>query len=104
MRNPGHSGILEVIMSWPEGKNFGMSPEEDVAHADNAPLYNKSAECEKRYALFTAGSCHHVGRHQIWKASVWSPLLQATETTKGEGELSQFAEVKAIKLALDAVE
>lgn len=67
---------------------------------DNAPLYNKSAECEKQYALFTAGSCHYVGRHQIWEATVSSPLLQATEITEGEDESSQFAEAKVIQLAL----
>lgn len=91
-------------MGWPEGEGFGMSPGEEVAHADNAPLYNKSAERKNQHALFTTGSCHPVGRHQIWEATVWSPLLQATETSEGQGELSQFAEVKAIHLALDAVE
>lgn len=85
-----------------KAKILEMSPEEKLAHASNAPLYNKLAEWEKQYALFTAGFCHPVGRNQIWKTSVWSPLLQATETTEGRGESSQFTEVKAIQLALDA--
>jgi len=30
MGNPSCPGILEVIMDWPEGKDFGVSPEEEV--------------------------------------------------------------------------
>ncbi|XP_064309328.1 ribonuclease H-like [Phalacrocorax carbo] len=53
--------------------------------------------------MFTDGSCRLVGKHQRWKAAVWSPV-QIAETAEGEGELSQFAEVKAIQLALDIAE
>ncbi|KAK4814147.1 hypothetical protein QYF61_009066 [Mycteria americana] len=35
-------------------------------------------------------------KHQRWKAAVWSPIRQVVETAKGDGESSQFAEVKAI--------
>ncbi|KAK4818459.1 hypothetical protein QYF61_013665 [Mycteria americana] len=94
--NPSHPGILEVIMNWPESKDFGISPEE-VMHAEEAPLYNKLPENEKQYAVFTDGSCRLVGKHQRWKAAVW-------KTAEGEGESSQFAEVKAIQLALDIAE
>ncbi|GAB0208430.1 hypothetical protein GRJ2_003308700 [Grus japonensis] len=59
---------------------------------------------EKPYALFTAGSCRIVGKHQRWKATVWSPTQQVAEAAEGEGESSQFAEVKAIQLALDIAE
>ncbi|KAK4806163.1 hypothetical protein QYF61_001086 [Mycteria americana] len=90
--NPNHPGILEVIMDWPEGKDFGISPEEEVTRAEEAPLYNKLPENEKQYALFTDGSCPLVGKHRRWKAAVWN------------GESSQFAEVKAIQLALDIAE
>lgn len=34
-------------------------------------------------------------------AAMWSPS-QVTETAESEGELSQFAEEKAIQLALDS--
>ncbi|GAB0209828.1 hypothetical protein GRJ2_003448500 [Grus japonensis] len=71
--NPNHPGILEVITDWPEGKDFGMSPEEEVTRAEEAPPYNKLTEDEKPYALFTAGSCRIMGKHQRWKAAVWSP-------------------------------
>ncbi|KAK4827627.1 LOW QUALITY PROTEIN: hypothetical protein QYF61_019837 [Mycteria americana] len=50
--NPSCPGILEVIMDWPEGKDFRMS---------EAPLYNKLPENEKQYALFTDGSCRVEG-------------------------------------------
>ncbi|KAK4832526.1 LOW QUALITY PROTEIN: hypothetical protein QYF61_023858 [Mycteria americana] len=103
--NPSHPGILEVIMDWPEGKDFILSPEEEeVIHAEEAPLYNKLPENEKQYAPFTDGSCHIVGKHWRWKAAVWIPEQQDTETAEGEGESSQFAEVKAIQLALDIAE
>ncbi|KAK4811021.1 hypothetical protein QYF61_015725 [Mycteria americana] len=67
-------GILEVIMDWPEGKDFGISREEEVTRAEEAPLYNQLPENEKQYALFTDGSCQIVGKHRRWKAAVWSPI------------------------------
>ncbi|GAB0207556.1 hypothetical protein GRJ2_003221300 [Grus japonensis] len=103
-RNPNRPGILEVITDWPEGKDFGISSEEEVMHAEEAPAYNKLPENEKPYALFTDGSCRIVGKHRRWKAAVWSPTRQVTEAAEGEGESSQFAEVKAIQLALDIAE
>ena len=45
-----------------------------------------------------------VGNHRKWKAAVWSPTRQVVEATEGEGESSQFAEVKAIQLALEIAE
>ncbi|KAK4810724.1 hypothetical protein QYF61_007698 [Mycteria americana] len=65
---------------------------------------NKLPENEKQYALFTDGSCRIVGKHRRWKAAVWSPTRQVVETAEGEGESRQFAEVKAIQLALDIAE
>ncbi|KAK4810759.1 hypothetical protein QYF61_007733 [Mycteria americana] len=72
--NPSRSEILEVIMDWPESKDFGISPEEEVTRAEEAPLYNKLPENEKQYALFTDGSCRSVGKHWRWKAAVGSPI------------------------------
>ncbi|GAB0203437.1 hypothetical protein GRJ2_002809300 [Grus japonensis] len=97
-------GILEVITDWPEGKDFGVSPEEEVTRTREAPPYNKVPENEKPYALFTDGSCRIVGKHRRWKAAVWSPTRQVTEAAEGEEELSLFAEVKAIQLSLDVAE
>ncbi|GAB0203012.1 hypothetical protein GRJ2_002766800 [Grus japonensis] len=102
--SPNRPGILEVITDWPEGKDFGMSPEEEVTHAEEAPPYNKLAEDEKPYALFTDGSCRIMGKHRRWKAAVWSPTRRVAEAAEGQGESSQFAEVKAIQLALDIAE
>ncbi|GAB0208817.1 mitochondrial enolase superfamily member 1 [Grus japonensis] len=101
---PHRPGILEVITDWPEGKDFGMYPEEEVTRAEEAPPYNKLPEDEKPYALFTDGSCRIVGKHRRWKAAVWSPTRPIAEAAEGEGEWSQFAEVKAIQLALDIAE
>ncbi|GAB0207073.1 hypothetical protein GRJ2_003172900 [Grus japonensis] len=55
MGNADHPGILEVIMDWPEGPNFRVSPEE-ATRAEEAPLYNKLPENEKPYALLTDGA------------------------------------------------
>ena len=88
-------------MDWPEGKDFGASPEEEVTRAEEAPLYNQLPEDKKQYALFTDGSCRIVGKQRRWKAAVWSPTPQVAETAEGEGESSQFADVKAIHLSLD---
>ncbi|KAK4822622.1 LOW QUALITY PROTEIN: hypothetical protein QYF61_017827 [Mycteria americana] len=68
--NPNRPGILEVIMDWPEGKDFGISPEEEVTCAEEVPLYNKLPENEKQYALLTDGSCRLVRKHWRWKAAV----------------------------------
>ncbi|KAK4826291.1 hypothetical protein QYF61_007138 [Mycteria americana] len=102
--NPNSPGILEVIMDWPEGKDLGTSPEEEVTRAEEAPLHNKLPENEKQYALFTDGSCRIIGKHRRWMAAVWSPMQQVVETAEGDGESSQFPEVKAIQLALDIAE
>ncbi|GAB0208799.1 hypothetical protein GRJ2_003345600 [Grus japonensis] len=68
------------------------------------PPCNKLPENEKPYALFTDGSCLIVGKHQRWKAAVWSPTQRVAEAAEGQGDLSQFAEVKAIQLALEIAE
>ncbi|KAK4818957.1 hypothetical protein QYF61_022344 [Mycteria americana] len=46
--NPSRPGILEMIMDWPEGKDFRISHGEEVTHAEEAPLYNKLPENEKQ--------------------------------------------------------
>jgi len=88
-------------MDWPEGKALGVSPEEEVTRTEEASLCNKLLANEKKYALFTDRSCCIVGKHWRWKAAVWSSTPQVAETAEGEGESCQFAEVKAIQLALD---
>ena len=93
-----------MIVDWPEGKKFGASSGEEVSCAKEAPPYNELPENEKKYALFTDGSCRIVGKHRRWKAAVWNPTRQVAEATEGKGELSQFSEVKAIQLALDVAE
>jgi len=88
-------------MDWPEGKDFGVSPEEEVTRAEEAPLYNQLPEDKKQYALFTDGSCRILGMQWRCKVAVWSPTQQVEETAEGEGDSSQFAEVKAIQLSSD---
>ncbi|GAB0209389.1 mitochondrial enolase superfamily member 1 [Grus japonensis] len=94
--NPNPPGILEVITDWPEGKDFGMSPEEEVTHAEEAPLFNKLTEDEKPYALFTDGSCRIVRKHPRWKADVWSPIRRVTETAEGEGKKKPVCREKLV--------
>ncbi|XP_050184140.1 uncharacterized protein LOC126646700 [Myiozetetes cayanensis] len=104
--NPNRPGILEIITNWPEGEIFGLVDEkegEQVVQAEEAPPYNQLPE-ETRYVLFTDGSCRIVGMKRKWKAAVWSPTRQVAEAMEGEGESSQFAELKAVQLALDIAE
>lgn len=62
-----------MTVDWLKDKDFGVSPEEVVTQAEEAPLYNKLPENEKKYALFTDESCQIFGKHQRWKAAIWSP-------------------------------
>lgn len=64
----------------------------------------KRPHCIIKYALFTDGSCHIVGKYRKWKAALWSPTRQVTEAVTGKGKSSQFAEVQAIQLALGIAE
>ena len=82
MGDLSHPGILEVIMDWPESKKFGTSPGEEVLLAKEAPPYSELPENEKKYALFTDGACHTVGKHCRWKAAVWSSPRQVAEATE----------------------
>ncbi|KAJ7419732.1 hypothetical protein WISP_52219 [Willisornis vidua] len=101
---PSHPGILEIITNWAEGENFSLADEEEgeqVNEAEEVPPYNQLPEEETRYTLFTDGSCHVIGKTQKWKAAVWSPTRQVVEVIEGEGKSSQFAELRAVQLALD---
>jgi len=60
-------------MDWPEGKDFGMSPEKKATRAEEAPLYKELRENEKQYALFMDASCRIVGGQRRWKSAIWSP-------------------------------
>ena len=103
-------GISVILESWKlswtvlKVKIIGTSPAEEVMHIKEAPPYNELPENEKKYLLFTDGSCHTVGKHWRWKAAFWSTTLQVAETTEGKGESSQFTKVKAVQLALDVAE
>ncbi|RMC01816.1 hypothetical protein DUI87_21624 [Hirundo rustica rustica] len=102
--NPNRPGILEIITNWPEGETFGLSSEEEVTRAEEAPPYNELLETERQYALLTDGSCRIVGTNWKWKAAVWSPTRRVAQATEGQGGSSQVAELKAIQLALDIAE
>uniref|UniRef100_A0A8V5GQ26 RNase H type-1 domain-containing protein n=1 Tax=Melopsittacus undulatus TaxID=13146 RepID=A0A8V5GQ26_MELUD len=102
---PSHPGILEVIMDWPEGKDFGMSPEKEVMRAEEAPPYNKLSESEKQYALFTDGSCCIVGKHRRWKRHAGYAITTSREVIES-GPLptntsAQKAELVALTRALE---
>jgi len=73
MGNHSHPGILDVIMDWPEGKDFRMLAKEGVTHAGEPLLYNKVPENEK-YAQFADGSCCTVGKHRRWNIALYGVL------------------------------
>ncbi|KAJ7407377.1 hypothetical protein BTVI_63416 [Pitangus sulphuratus] len=105
--NSNLPGILDIITNWTLCGNFSLADEEEeeqVDWAEEAPPYNQLPEGETRYALFTYSSCCILGKNWKWKATVWSPTRQVAEATEGEGESCQFAELKAVQLALDIAE
>ena len=62
-------------MDWAEGKDLGISPEEGVPRAEEAPLWNKLPENEQQCALLTDGSCRLVGKHRTWtmaEIQIWA--------------------------------
>ena len=75
-----------------------------MSRAKEAIPCNELPENEEKFALYTDGSCLIVGKHCRWKLAVWSPNQQVAEATKGKGESSQFAGVRAIQLALEVAE
>jgi len=56
-------------MDWPEGKDFGVSPEEEVTRAEEAPLYNR---CQK---LRNSMPCSWMGPVAFWGCSGGAKLL-----------------------------
>jgi len=63
MGKPNHPGILEVIVDWPKGKKLWNIIRGRSMHVEEALSYNKLPESEKKYALFTNGSCCIVGKY-----------------------------------------
>ncbi|GAB0209276.1 hypothetical protein GRJ2_003393300 [Grus japonensis] len=117
--SPSCPGILEVITDWPEGKDFGMSPEEEVTRAEEAPPYNKLTEDEKPYALFTDGSCRIVGQAskvegccmesymleklvvKVCHVDAHVPKSRATEEHQNNQQVDQAAKIEVAQVDLD---
>lgn len=89
--NPSGPGILEVIIDWPEGKDFGILPKRRWCRL-------KKLHCKwntRKWKPICPGECCHIlGKYHRWKAAVWSSIHIA-ETAEWQGESSQFSEVKA---------
>ncbi|KAK4826420.1 hypothetical protein QYF61_008953 [Mycteria americana] len=87
----------------------GEAPEH-LQYIDDIIMWGNTAEevVEKGkkivQILLKAGFAIKQRKHRRWKAVVWSPIQQVTETAEGDSKASQFAEVKAIQLALDIAE
>lgn len=63
--SPIYLAILEVMKNCPEGRDFGMSPEEtEVTHAEEALPYNKLPDNENHM------SCSLMGPATLWE-STW---------------------------------
>ncbi|GAB0207417.1 mitochondrial enolase superfamily member 1 [Grus japonensis] len=89
-------------IKWQDGRHHVPM---DVVNkiAAMSPPANKK-ETQAFLGLVGFWRMHIPGNHRKWKAAVWSPTRQVVEATEGEGESSQFAEVKAIQLALEIAE
>ncbi|GAB0203355.1 hypothetical protein GRJ2_002801100 [Grus japonensis] len=88
-------------IKWQDGRHVPMDVVNKIAAM--SPPANKK-ETQAFLGLVGFWRMHIPGNHRKWKAAVWSPTRQVVEATEGEGESSQFAEVKAIQLALEIAE
>jgi len=61
MGNPSCPGILEVIIDWPEGKYFGISPEEEVTGM------LKRLHCRINYQQMSSMPCSLMGPVALWE-------------------------------------
>ncbi|GAB0209237.1 hypothetical protein GRJ2_003389400 [Grus japonensis] len=101
---PEHLQYIDDIIEWGNSAEEVSEKGKNIIQILLQAGFAIKRKDEKPYALFTDGSCHVVGKHRRWKAAVWSPTRRVAEAAEGEGESSQFAEVKAIQLALDIAE
>lgn len=63
IRKPSHPEILDIITDWPKGKDFGVSPEEEMMLFEEAPIYNElhiAAQVEK----WVFKLCHKSGGNE----------------------------------------
>ncbi|KAK4810772.1 hypothetical protein QYF61_008744 [Mycteria americana] len=97
MGNPDHPGILELIMDWPEGRNFGVSSEQ-----------------------WKQSNWQHRGK-PIWAAALWQdiaawvenlvvkvryvdahvPKSGATEEHQNNQQVDQAAQIEVAQVDLD---
>ena len=64
-------------MDWPEVKDFGASPEEEVTRAEEAPLYITS--CQK---IRNSMPCSRMGPVALWGSSGGGRLLYGAPHVK----------------------
>ncbi|KAK4809576.1 hypothetical protein QYF61_020002 [Mycteria americana] len=90
-------------MDWPEGKDFGISLEEEVTRAEEAPLYHKLPDNEKQYALFTDGSCRIVENLvvKVRHVDAHVPKSWATEEHQNNQQVHQAAKIEVTQVDQD---
>ncbi|KAK4810662.1 hypothetical protein QYF61_007462 [Mycteria americana] len=96
--NPNGPGILEVIMDWPEGKDFGISPEEEQRKQNNwqrrgkpiwaAALWQDIAVRVENLVV----KVHHVDAN--------IPKGQATEEHQNNQQVDQAAQMEVSQVDL----
>ncbi|KAK4810543.1 hypothetical protein QYF61_004506 [Mycteria americana] len=89
--NPNGPGILEVIMDWPEGKDFGISPEEERR---GKPIWAAALgqDIAARVENLVV-KVHHVDAHV--------PKSQATEEHQNNQQVDQAAKMEVGQVDLD---
>ncbi|RMC19396.1 hypothetical protein DUI87_04006 [Hirundo rustica rustica] len=106
MHIPEYSQIVSPLYLVTHKKNdFQWGPEQqqgfaqmkqEIAHGVALGPFRTGQDVKN--VLYSAGA------NRKWKAAVWSPTRRVAQGTKGQGGLSQVAELKAMQLALDIAE
>lgn len=71
--------------------------------AGDAPPYDDLTDSQKMAAWFTDGSAEDSGASgRRWRAAAWNPKTKEKLIETGDGQSSQWAELKAVQMALQA--
>ncbi|KAJ7400181.1 hypothetical protein BTVI_107632 [Pitangus sulphuratus] len=95
-------GLIQATLEKGKAPEHIQYIDDIIVWGDTAEIFNKEKKIIQ--ILLKTGFVTRKRRNQKWKAAVWSPTQRVGEATEGEGESSQFAELKAVQLALDIAE
>lgn len=94
---------LQTGISW-EYYSVASKSINQIPQAVEAPAYDELSAENKQWSLFTDRSCKITAGIRRWWAATWNPSTGEAATCKGAGGSTQFAEVMALKIALEHIQ